>query len=126
MGSEMCIRDRSRSGSLVEEQSLLSANKDTLHPNYRIPFQIGKSSMEKDLLELEANKGQRHDYMGTMSNLVPGMSDMSEQVESIMNSMELPTIAHSRHSSLSSAGNIPHNCYPSLKLCLYMMVENNK
>ncbi|KAG5107671.1 hypothetical protein JHK84_044578 [Glycine max] len=95
---------RSRSGSLVEEQSLLSANKDTLHPNYRIPFQIGKSSMEKDLLELEANKGQRHDYMGTMSNLVPGMSDMSEQVESIMNSMELPTIAHSRHSSLSSAG----------------------
>jgi len=96
---------RSRSGSLLEEQSLLSANMDPLHPNYRIPFQIGKSSMEKDLLELEANKGQRHEYMGTVSNLVPGMSDMSEQVESIMNSMELPAIAHSRHSSLSSAGN---------------------
>ncbi|KAL9331206.1 hypothetical protein ACSQ67_000816 [Phaseolus vulgaris] len=95
---------RSRSGSLLEEQSLLSANMDPLHPNYRIPFQIGKSSMEKDLLELEANKSQRHEYMGTISNLVPGMSDMSEQVENIMNSMELPAIAHSRHSSLSSAG----------------------
>ncbi|TKY63035.1 PERQ amino acid-rich with GYF domain-containing protein [Spatholobus suberectus] len=95
---------RSRSGSLLEEQSLLSANKDTLHPSYRIPFQIGKSSLEKDLHELEANKGQRNEYMGTMNNLVPGMSDMSEQVENIMNSMELPAIAHSRHSSLSSAG----------------------
>ncbi|KAK7336102.1 hypothetical protein VNO77_16633 [Canavalia gladiata] len=98
---------RSRSGSLLEEQSqqsLLSSNKETLHPNYRIPFQIGKSSMEKELLELEANKGQRHEFMGTANNLVPGMSDLSEQVESIMNSMELPPIAHSRHSSLSSAG----------------------
>lgn len=98
---------RSRSGPVLEEQSLLSVNKDTLHPNYRIPFQIGKSSMEKDILELEASKGHRHEYMGMMNNLVPGMSDMSEQVENIMNSMELPAIAHSRHSSLSSAGNIP-------------------
>nr|KYP42632.1 hypothetical protein KK1_035962 [Cajanus cajan] len=95
---------RSRSGSLLEEQSVLSANKDALHPNYRIPFQIGKSSMEKDLLELEATKGQRHEYMGPINNIVPGMSDMSEQVENIMNSVELPAIAHSRHSSLSSAG----------------------
>ncbi|KAL2320331.1 hypothetical protein Fmac_029300 [Flemingia macrophylla] len=95
---------RSRSSSLLEEQPLLSANKDALHPNYRIPFQIGKSSMEKDLLELEANKGQRHEYMGPINNIVPGMSDMSDQVENIMNSMELPAIAHSRHSSLSSAG----------------------
>ncbi|XP_057437547.1 uncharacterized protein LOC130729727 isoform X2 [Lotus japonicus] len=95
---------RSRSGSLLEEQSLLSANKDILHSNYRIPFQIGKSSMEKDLLELETNKGHRHEFLGTMSKLAPGMSDLSEQVESTMNSMELPPIAHSRHSSLSSAG----------------------
>ncbi|KAJ1389789.1 GYF-like domain superfamily [Sesbania bispinosa] len=95
---------RSRSGSLLEEQSLLSSNKDTLHPNYRIPFQIGKSSMEKDMLELETNKGHKHEFIGTMSTLVPGMSDLSEQVESTMNSMELPAIAHSRHSSLSSAG----------------------
>lgn len=95
---------RSRSGSLLEEQSLLSTNKDTLHPNYRIPFQIGKSSMEKDLLELETNKGQRHEFMGTMSKLVPGMSDLSEQVESTITSMEVPAVAHSRHSSLSSAG----------------------
>ncbi|XP_061339086.1 uncharacterized protein LOC133285816 [Gastrolobium bilobum] len=95
---------RSRSGSLLEEQSLLSANKDTLHSNYRIPFRIGKSSMEKDLLELETNKGQRHEFIGTINKSVPGMSDLSEQVESTMNSMELPAIAHSRHSSLSSAG----------------------
>lgn len=95
---------RSRSGSLLEEQSLLSMNKDNLHPNYRIPFQIGKSSIEKDSLELETNKGQRNEFMGTVSKFVPGMSDLSEQVESTMPSMEMPAIAHSRHSSLSSAG----------------------
>ncbi|XP_020239315.1 uncharacterized protein LOC109818285 [Cajanus cajan] len=104
LGNTERIPLRSRSGSLLEEQSVLSANKDALHPNYRIPFQIGKSSMEKDLLELEATKGQRHEYMGPINNIVPGMSDMSEQVENIMNSVELPAIAHSRHSSLSSAG----------------------
>jgi PERQ amino acid-rich with GYF domain-containing protein len=95
---------RSRSGSLLEEQSLLSTNKDALHPNYRIPFQIGKSSMEKDMLELDTNKGHRNDFMGTMSKYVPGMSDLSEQVESTMPSIEMSAIAHSRHSSLSSAG----------------------
>ncbi|CAI8612102.1 unnamed protein product [Vicia faba] len=85
LGNAERVPLRSRSGSLLEEQSLLSTNKDALHPNYRIPFQIGKSSMEKDLF-------------------VPGMSDLSEQVESTMPSMEMPAIAHSRHSSLSSAG----------------------
>ncbi|KAL1352635.1 hypothetical protein HN51_016633 [Arachis hypogaea] len=95
---------RSRSGSLLEEQSLLSGNKDTLNPNYRIPLMMGKS-MEKDLLELETNKGQRHEFVGgTMSKSIPGMLDLSDQVESTMNSMELPVMAHSRHSSLSSAG----------------------
>ncbi|KAF7819394.1 uncharacterized protein G2W53_024849 [Senna tora] len=93
-----------RSGSLVEEQSFLSSNKDTLHPNYRNPLMIGKSAMEKDLLELEANKGQRHELMATMKSSLPGMSDLSEQVESTMSSMELPATAHSRHSSLCSAG----------------------
>ncbi|XP_045797266.1 uncharacterized protein LOC123891435 [Trifolium pratense] len=103
LGNTERVPLRSRSGSLLEDQSLLSTNKDALHPNYRIPFQIGKSSMEKDMLELDTNKGHRHDFMGTMSKFVPGMSDLSEQVESTMPSMEMP-IAHSRHSSLSSAG----------------------
>ena len=102
---------RSRSGSLLEEQSLLSANKDTLNSNYRIPLMISKSAMEKDLLELETNKGPRHEFIGTMSKSVPGMLELSDQVESTMNSMELPAMAHSRHSSLSSAGNILHDCF---------------
>lgn len=104
LGNTERVPLRSRSGSLLEEQSLLSTNKDTLHPNYRIPFQIGKSSMEKDLLELDTNKGHRHEFMGTMGKFVPGMSDLSEQVENPMPSMEMPSITHSRHSSLSSAG----------------------
>jgi PERQ amino acid-rich with GYF domain-containing protein len=72
--------------------------------------------MEKDMLELDTNKGHRNDFMGTMSKYVPGMSDLSEQVESTMPSMEMPAIAHSRHSSLSSAGNASYTCHPSL-LC---------
>jgi PERQ amino acid-rich with GYF domain-containing protein len=116
LGNTERVPLRSRSGSLLEEQSLLSTNKDALHPNYRIPFQIGKSSMEKDMLELDTNKGHRNDFMGTMSKYVPGMSDLSEQVESTMPSMEMPAIAHSRHSSLSSAGNASYTCHPSL-LC---------
>ncbi|KAI4350484.1 hypothetical protein L6164_004936 [Bauhinia variegata] len=101
LGNNERMPIRSRSGSLMEEQSLLSANKDTLHPSYRNPLLIGKSAMEKDLLELESNKGQK---IGTMSKSLSGIADLSEQVESTINAMELPTIAHSRHSSISSGG----------------------
>ncbi|KAI9083986.1 hypothetical protein K1719_033982 [Acacia pycnantha] len=90
---------QSRSGSMAEEQSFLSANKD-----YRIPTLIGKSTMDKDLLVLEANKGQRHEFVGTMKTSISGLSDLSEQLESTMNSRALPTTAHSRHNSLCSAG----------------------
>lgn len=95
---------QSRSGLIVEEQSFLSANKDTLHTSYRNPLLIGKSTVEKDLLELEADKGQRHEFVGTMKASLSGISDLSEQLQSTMNSMELPATAHSRHSSLCSAG----------------------
>ncbi|XP_028772482.1 uncharacterized protein LOC114729617 [Neltuma alba] len=95
---------QSRSGSIVEEQSFLSANKDTLHPSYRNPLLIGKSTMEKDLLELEANKGQRHEFLGGMKPSLSGITDLSDQLESTMSSMELPATAQSRHSSLCSAG----------------------
>ncbi|MED6217957.1 hypothetical protein PIB30_022575 [Stylosanthes scabra] len=104
MGNSERMPLRSRSGSLLEEQSLLSGNKDALNPNYRIPLMMGKS-VENDLLELETNKGHRHEFAGgTLSKSIPGMLDLSDQVESTMNSMELPAMAHSRHSSLSSAG----------------------
>ncbi|KAE9588878.1 hypothetical protein Lal_00012550 [Lupinus albus] len=95
---------RSRSGALMEGQSLLSFNQDTLHPNYRIPPLTGKSAVE-ELLELDISKGHRHEFMGTVTKSVPGISDLPEQVESTINSMERPaSISHSRHSSLSSAG----------------------
>ncbi|CAL0322967.1 unnamed protein product [Lupinus luteus] len=105
LGNAERIPLRSRSGSLMESQSLLSSNKDTLHPSYRIPPLTSKSAMEKELLELEISKGHRHEFMGTVTKSVPGMSDFSGQVESTMNSMERPgSVAHSRHSSQSSAG----------------------
>ncbi|KAE9584459.1 putative GYF-like domain-containing protein [Lupinus albus] len=105
LGNAERIPLRSRSGSLMEGQSLLSSNKDTLHPNYRIPPLTGKSAKEKELLELEISKGHRHEFMGTVTKSVPGMPDLSGQVESTMNSMERPgSVTHSRHSSQSSAG----------------------
>ncbi|CAL0323287.1 unnamed protein product [Lupinus luteus] len=104
LGNAERIPLRSRSGGLMEGQSLLSSNQDTLYPNYRIPPPTGKSAME-ELLELEISKGHRHEYMGTITQSVSGISDLPEQVESTMNSMELAaSISHSRHSSLSSAG----------------------
>ncbi|XP_019437428.1 PREDICTED: uncharacterized protein LOC109343534 isoform X1 [Lupinus angustifolius] len=104
LGNAERIPLRSRSGALVEGQSLLSSNQDTLHPNYRIPPLTGKSAME-ELLELEISKSHRHEFLGTITKSVPGVSELPEQVESTMNSMELPaSISHSRHSSLSSAG----------------------
>ncbi|OIW02954.1 hypothetical protein TanjilG_13591 [Lupinus angustifolius] len=105
LGNAERIPLRSRSGSLMEGQSLLSSNKDTLYPSYRIPPLTGKSAMEKELLELEISKGHRHEFMGTVTKSVPGMSDLSGQVEGTMNSMERPgSVTHSRHISQSSAG----------------------
>ncbi|KAE9590178.1 hypothetical protein Lalb_Chr21g0316891 [Lupinus albus] len=95
---------RSRSGSLMKEQSLLSASEDTVPPSYRNPLLISKSTMEKDLIELETNNGQKHEFTGMLNKSFPGISDMSEQLDVSMNPMELPTTAQSRHSSLSSIG----------------------
>ncbi|XP_028785382.1 uncharacterized protein LOC114741297 isoform X1 [Neltuma alba] len=94
----------SRSGSLVEEPSLFSANRDTLNPVYGNPLLINKSAMDNDLLESETNKGQRHEFLSSMSKSLSGVSDFSERIEGTMHPMELPVIAHSRRSSLSSAG----------------------
>ncbi|KAE9612498.1 putative GYF-like domain-containing protein [Lupinus albus] len=85
-------------------ESLLSASEDTVHPSYRNLLLIGKSTMEKDLLELDMNKGQRHEFTGTQNKSFPGFSDLSEQVNVTMNPTELPVITHSKCSSLSSAG----------------------
>ncbi|KAJ7971735.1 GYF domain protein [Quillaja saponaria] len=97
---------RSKSGALMEEQSLLSATKDTLHTGYGNSRMTCKTALENDSIELEENKGERHEFKGTISTSksASGISDLSEKAESTTNPMELPVIAHSRHSSLSSAG----------------------
>ncbi|KAI4348338.1 hypothetical protein L6164_009073 [Bauhinia variegata] len=104
LGNNERMPPRYRSGSLMEDQLLLSANQETLHPNYKNPLLIGKSAIEKDLLELESNKGQKHEFIGTMNKSLSGIADLSEQVENTLNAMELPTNAHSSHSSISSGG----------------------
>ncbi|XP_054801323.1 uncharacterized protein LOC129305311 isoform X2 [Prosopis cineraria] len=104
LGSNERMPFWSRSGSSVEEQSLFSANRDSLNPGYRNPLLLSKSAMENDLLESETNKGQKHEVISTMSKSLSGVSDFSEQVEGTMHPMEFPVMAHSRHSSLSSAG----------------------
>ncbi|XP_019427963.1 PREDICTED: uncharacterized protein LOC109336064 isoform X2 [Lupinus angustifolius] len=90
---------RSRPELLMEEQSLVTASEDTVHPSHRNPLLIGKSTMEKDLLELETNNGQRHEFTGTLNKSFPGITDPSEQVDF---TMDLTVSAHSRHSLLSS------------------------
>lgn len=95
----------SRSGSLAEEQSVFSANRDTLNSGHRNPLLVSRSAMENDLLESETNGGQRHEFLSTMNKSLSGVSEFSERVEGTMHPMELSAIIHSRHSSLNSTGN---------------------
>ena len=96
----------SSSGALVKDQSFLLGTRDTSHTCYVNSSLIGKSATDKDLLELEGKMGKRHGSKGMilMSRSASEMAEnLSEQTETALG-RELPINAHSRHSSLSSAG----------------------
>ncbi|XP_044501243.1 uncharacterized protein LOC123222499 [Mangifera indica] len=87
---------RSNSGVLLEQPFLSGSIEHS--------SSIGKSTLDKDFLELEGPKGKRHGSKG-MSMLVSEMkNNLVEQAENSLDYVELPRNAHSRHSSLSSVG----------------------
>ncbi|XP_044465312.1 uncharacterized protein LOC123195586 isoform X2 [Mangifera indica] len=87
---------RSDSATLLEQPLFSSSIENS--------GSIGKSTLDKNLLELEGPKGKRHGSKG-MSMSVSEIKDNSvEQAENSLDYGELPINAHSRHSSLSSVG----------------------
>ncbi|XP_030953526.1 uncharacterized protein LOC115976407 isoform X2 [Quercus lobata] len=98
--------ERSPFGSNSGDQSFLLGTKDTSHVGYVNNSLIGKSATDKDLLELEGNMGKRHGSKGmisTSSSILEITENLSEKTETALG-RELLFNAHSRHSSLSSAG----------------------
>ncbi|KAK7835648.1 hypothetical protein CFP56_023278 [Quercus suber] len=98
--------ERSPFGSNSGDQSFLLGTKDTSHVGYVNNSLIVKSATDKDLLELEGNMGKRHGSKGmisTSSSVSEITENLSEKTETAFG-RELPFNAHSRHSSLSSAG----------------------
>ncbi|KAM4124565.1 hypothetical protein ACB094_01G240800 [Castanea mollissima] len=93
-------------GSNSGDQSFLLGTNDTSHVGYVNNSLIGKSATDKDLLEVEGNMGKRHGSKGmisTSSSVSEITENLSEKTEKALG-RELPFNAHSRHSSLSSAG----------------------
>ncbi|XP_031271430.1 uncharacterized protein LOC116129840 [Pistacia vera] len=87
---------RSNSGALLE-QPFLSSSIEHSSP-------IGKSTLDKDFLELEGPKGKRHGSKGMGMSISEIKDNSVEQAENSLDYGELPINAHSRHSSLSSVG----------------------
>lgn len=101
-------------GSNSGDQSFLLVTKDTSHVGHVNNSLIGKSATDKDLLELEGNMGKRHGSKGMIStsNSVSEITEnLPEKTETALG-RELPFNAHSRHSSLSSAGKLANNLLP--------------
>ncbi|KAL5864527.1 hypothetical protein ACOSQ3_002041 [Xanthoceras sorbifolium] len=87
---------RSNSGASIE-QSFLSGTIE--HSS-----SIGKSATDKELSEHEGPKVKRHGSKGTSRSVSEIKDDLVEQAENALDGGELPLHAHSRHSSLSTAG----------------------
>lgn len=98
---------RSNSGALLEDQSFLSGIRDSSHTRFMESALLGKSAVDEDFLELEGTKEKRHGVKGmlSMGRLVSEMEgNMVDQEEKTFDRGELPSNAHSRHSSMSSTG----------------------
>lgn len=117
LGNAGSLPCRSNSGAFIEDRSFLLGTRDTLNTCYVNSSLTGKSATDKDLLELGGNMGKRHGSKGmiAMSRSVSEIGEnLPEQTETALGK-ELRFDAHSRHSSLSSAGKLVNNHLPLSK-----------
>ena len=107
---------RSNSGALGE-QPLFSSTLETSQIGFVDSSSIGNSSMGKEFSELEGKKGKKRGSKSRteMSRSVSEIEgNLAEQAEDAMDHGELLVNAHSRHTSVSNAGNlsnVPHFHY---------------
>ncbi|XP_015865878.2 uncharacterized protein LOC107403501 isoform X2 [Ziziphus jujuba] len=98
---------RSNTGALVEDQSFVSGIRDASHTSFMETALMGKSAGDEDYLKLEGSKEKRQGMKGMLSvgRLVSEMEgNVADQEEKSFDYGELPSNAHSRHSSMSSTG----------------------
>ena len=94
---------RSSSGTLMEDPSFLSSKRDTLYVDTSL---LGKSALGDELLDFSGHKDKEQGVKGiiSLSRSVSEIEVNKEQAEKAVDGGEVPSSAHSRHSSISSAG----------------------
>ncbi|KAL6288283.1 hypothetical protein ACE6H2_012673 [Prunus campanulata] len=105
---------RSNSRAFMEDQLFLSGPRDVSHTSHVDTSFMCKSAVSDGVSELEGNNWKKQGVKGMMSRSVSGYEgDVTDQEETAIDSGELRSNAHSRQSSLSSAGGGCGNFYSS-------------
>ncbi|PON61268.1 GYF domain containing protein [Parasponia andersonii] len=94
---------RSSSGTLIEDPSFLSSKRDTRCVDTSL---LGNSAVGDDSMDFEGHKEKRQGVKGiiSLSQSISVIEGNKEQAGKTIDTEERPSNAHSRHSSISSAG----------------------
>ncbi|CAL8142923.1 unnamed protein product [Prunus armeniaca] len=105
---------RSNSRAFMEDQLFLSGPREVSHTSHVDTSFMCKSSVSDGVSELEGNNWKKQGVKGMLNRSVSGYEvNLTDQEETAIDCGELRSNAHSRHSSLSSAGGGCGNFYSS-------------
>ncbi|CAL8142932.1 unnamed protein product [Prunus armeniaca] len=101
---------RSNSRAFMEDQLFLSGPREVSHTSHVDTSFMCKSSVSDGVSELEGNNWKKQGVKGMLNRSVSGYEvNLTDQEETAIDCGELRSNAHSRHSSLSSAGNLSND-----------------
>ncbi|XP_021823058.1 uncharacterized protein LOC110764395 isoform X4 [Prunus avium] len=105
---------RSNSRAFMEDQLFVSGPRDVSHTSHVDTSFMCKSAVSDGVSELEGNNWKKQGVKGMLSRSVSGYEgNVTDQEETAIDCGELRSNAHSRQSSLSSAGGGCGNFYSS-------------
>ncbi|ONI19986.1 hypothetical protein PRUPE_3G309100 [Prunus persica] len=105
---------RSNSREFMEDQLFLSGPREVSHTSHVDTSFMCKSAVSDGVSELEGNNWKKQGVKGMLNRSVSGYEgNVTDQEETAIDCGELRSNAHSRHSSLSSAGGGCGNFYSS-------------
>ncbi|CAL2250876.1 unnamed protein product [Prunus armeniaca] len=105
---------RSNSRAFMEDQLFLSGPREVSHTSHVDTSFMCKSAVSDGVSELEGNNWKKQGVKGMLNRSVSGYEvNVTDQEETAIDCGELRSNAHSRHSSLSSAGGGCGNFYSS-------------
>ncbi|CAL2250879.1 unnamed protein product [Prunus armeniaca] len=101
---------RSNSRAFMEDQLFLSGPREVSHTSHVDTSFMCKSAVSDGVSELEGNNWKKQGVKGMLNRSVSGYEvNVTDQEETAIDCGELRSNAHSRHSSLSSAGNLSND-----------------